>query len=416
MANATTLMNSRKWSAEIVGELLVSSNFLVELLHNSLDISKLEAGKLELNYSFEDVKEVVTTISKINKTNADKRGLSILVVPTGEIPSRINIDRSRLAQVIMNLVTNAVKFSRERTTVRISVSWMEKVERSALESSDGLAITKTVKRTAKSPKSILEDRISKETTGISMPEKMVRRKSCVGDTFEAELQRLKGYEEKKSYLISVIPDEAPSTTLHVSVSKMLEAYQNFPIRNTFGSIDRNYNPNNKKLKTMPSSPTAGQTPLRIRDFSSAVSIPKKQLSKRTSLSARKFQEPHRLSSDQVHSASRGGSSKELTPVEGTLLVCVSDEGCGMAKEEIERLFKPFAQANKSIHSKFGGTGLGLWLSYKLVKAMGGNIKCTSEVGRGSTFIVEIPTKSKHSDEPQKVMFLPCFSGCYFIKS
>jgi PAS domain S-box-containing protein len=66
---------------------------------------------------------------------------------------------------------------------------------------------------------------------------------------------------------------------------------------------------------------------------------------------------------------------------------VKDSGIGMTPEQIERLFKPFAQADESITRKFGGTGLGLTISRQLARMLGGDIEVKSEFGVGTTFNV-----------------------------
>ena len=83
---------------------------------------------------------------------------------------------------------------------------------------------------------------------------------------------------------------------------------------------------------------------------------------------------------------------------------VVDSGIGMGPEVIERLFKPFEQADRSISGRFGGTGLGLHISHTLARLMGGEITVESEQGKGSTFEVVVPLvmgqpiKVRHSDE------------------
>jgi len=91
------------------------------------------------------------------------------------------------------------------------------------------------------------------------------------------------------------------------------------------------------------------------------------------------------------------------PTEGILEIKVVDTGCGMTSEEKEKLFKPFSQANKTVYSSYGGTGLGLWISYKLITAMKGDIKCESGVGTGSCFTVTIPARTKVEKEVEKVL-------------
>jgi len=72
-----------------------------------------------------------------------------------------------------------------------------------------------------------------------------------------------------------------------------------------------------------------------------------------------------------------------------LRVSVSDSGIGMSLEGIERLFKPFSQAESSTTRRFGGTGLGLSICKNLIELMKGEIGVVSEEGKGSKFSFEI---------------------------
>jgi CheY-like chemotaxis protein/anti-sigma regulatory factor (Ser/Thr protein kinase) len=81
---------------------------------------------------------------------------------------------------------------------------------------------------------------------------------------------------------------------------------------------------------------------------------------------------------------------ERTEKKAVMHFVVTDTGIGIDSSALERLFKPFTQADSSMSRKYGGTGLGLVISMRLAQAMGGIIQVQSSQGRGSTFQLVLP--------------------------
>lgn len=69
---------------------------------------------------------------------------------------------------------------------------------------------------------------------------------------------------------------------------------------------------------------------------------------------------------------------------------VADEGIGMSSEQLDRLFKPFTQADPSTTRKYGGTGLGLAITKRFTEMMGGSVVVDSALGNGSSFTIRLP--------------------------
>jgi len=84
----------------------------------------------------------------------------------------------------------------------------------------------------------------------------------------------------------------------------------------------------------------------------------------------------------------------VTQRDGLLTYRVSDTGMGIAPDKIGNLFTEFKQTDATIASEYGGTGLGLSISKKFIEMHGGRIWVESELGKGSSFIFELPLRVK----------------------
>jgi len=82
--------------------------------------------------------------------------------------------------------------------------------------------------------------------------------------------------------------------------------------------------------------------------------------------------------------------REATETGDWVAFAVRDTGIGLTPDQMAKLFQEFSQADAATTRKYGGTGLGLSLSQRLCRMMGGDIRATSEPGAGSTFTIRLP--------------------------
>ncbi|MBD0335665.1 MAG: response regulator, partial [Cyanobacteria bacterium Co-bin13] len=97
----------------------VSGKALTDLIDDILDLSKIEAGKLELQYEAVNVRSLIGEIQQIFSQRAAEKHLPLQVTVDETVPSSIRIDEARLRQILFNVVGNALKFT-EQGTIQIA--------------------------------------------------------------------------------------------------------------------------------------------------------------------------------------------------------------------------------------------------------------------------------------------------------
>ena len=107
---------------EHVSMLLDAGDVLVGLLNDVLDLSKIEAGKMQLESSVMDLREKLGSLGRLWEPKAAANGVRLRIEIDPEVPDCVRTDPLRLQQVLFNLLSNAVKFT-DDGSITVSVDW-----------------------------------------------------------------------------------------------------------------------------------------------------------------------------------------------------------------------------------------------------------------------------------------------------
>lgn len=106
---------------EYAGNIQSSGNSLLAIVSDVLDISKIESGKTEIIHGEYEVNSLVSDCCNMIAERARLKGLELIVETIGSIPARLSGDEVHIRQIVLNLLTNSVKYT-ERGTVKLTVS------------------------------------------------------------------------------------------------------------------------------------------------------------------------------------------------------------------------------------------------------------------------------------------------------
>ncbi|HTO02676.1 MAG TPA: ATP-binding protein, partial [Opitutus sp.] len=99
-----------------------SATSLLQLINDILDLSKIDAGVIELHLEPTDLREVSEFMQTVFAQQAAKKGLNLEYDLDPELPNALILDRSRLRQVLVNLIGNSLKFT-DRGSVKLAIRW-----------------------------------------------------------------------------------------------------------------------------------------------------------------------------------------------------------------------------------------------------------------------------------------------------
>jgi len=316
----------------------LSGEILLNLVNNVLDAAKLRSNKIEIACVETDFVRLINKLLMINAEALREKEIFAQAYIDESLPRLLMIDPSRMLQVLMNLVTNAVKFTHRGGKVDIYVSWCpyQQEQAALLAPIVGVGGNLYLKRRDISPHKRLERSPKNsliEVDGLSRIEEMNPLET---ESFIKKLSSVSGYQIKRSKLREgANPDLSPQQ----------------------GRIDN--------------------------------------------WSIRRTQFPnHKLFNQRLNNSGATDFSRQLSNGRGFLKVEVLDTGCGITEKDFPKLFGMFEQSTQHARSVQGGTGLGLWICKQICQKMNGDIAVHSQFRKGSSFVFYIPVNNGALSAPE----------------
>jgi len=202
--------------SEYIETIKRSSEILLSILNDILEISKIEAGKVELRKKAVDFVKVIDKVKDLFQQEALRNGISFMVNHDPTIPLYLVLDETRFLQILSNLISNAIKFTDHGGSVEINIS-CEELESSAckilIEVKDsGIGISEELQGSLFQSFNQLDNSLNKQYSGTGL-----------GLAISQELCRLMGSEIKLDslpgkgskfwfYIIADIENQLPNTT------------------------------------------------------------------------------------------------------------------------------------------------------------------------------------------------------------
>ena len=156
---------------EYLGDIHVSAGHLLEIINEVLDMSKIEAGRIELDEHEVDIQELIKSVTRMMASRAFGSNL-ILNVEIHENLPNLYADQRLIRQVLINIVTNAVKFSRSGGKIDISAYTLDDGRMQIAVTDEGVGIPKEKIKQAMEPFGQVSDRAENsdhQGTGLGLP-------------------------------------------------------------------------------------------------------------------------------------------------------------------------------------------------------------------------------------------------------
>jgi signal transduction histidine kinase len=317
----TSAEKEKLLTASYSGEIM---NFLIA---NILDASKIDAGKFSIDRIPMNIMEEIEKVVKIERELTKKKGLQLYKKVLTQMPKLVYGDAMRLSQILINLLSNSIKFT-SKGYIALIFSWSTTIakEESLINNEEPLIPCESYFKVKEGCHH------SKCMSSAKLDCGRVLEENCSADELE---------------------------DVNEAISDKLQKYILLP------------------------KPKADTLSLRaqLKQYNTFI---------------------HKLSTENSNGEIPKESSK-ITGDSGVLIIEVIDTGIGISGEEQKKLFRPFNQANSSVRSKYGGSGLGLWITKQIVYLMRGFIKLRSQPQKGTRFTISLPLKIVEEKIPKHMV-------------
>jgi signal transduction histidine kinase/CheY-like chemotaxis protein len=322
---------------QILNNAKVSGEVLLNLLNNVLDAAKLKSDKMELAYSESSSLDSIKKVLVIYSERIKQKHLGVNVFVDKCIPPVVWIDPSRLLQIMINLFSNAMKFTPEAGKIEVYLKWYDE----DLQNKDELLTP-----------------IVDYSTNPEEPNRHNTTADTLTTTSLKNLKSLPRVQSEESIIceeFNHIENELRKNNLQYLKVQKIKELKKPPTQRS--QIDERFT-----LYHIDDDMTTNM--LQIPDFNVLINGRAESLNKK-----------------------------------GYLKIQISDSGCGIKEENIPKLFEMFGQADHTVGSIYGGSGLGLWLCRQLSQKMGGDITLYSEFNKGTSFVLYFPVNNEQLSMP-----------------
>lgn len=195
-----------------------SSNTLLNVINDILDISKIEDNKLEIEYVDFDVKDACRTMVNFFHSSLEKKSITLKLESLEELPQLLYCDPLRIRQIVSNLISNAIKFSPENSTITLSLKYVER-ELYISVKDEGIGIAEEVKEKIFLPFEQAESSTTREFGGTGLGLSISRR---LAQLLGGDIQLISTLGEGSTFIVHIHAPIAKESTSQEEMDQDLE--------------------------------------------------------------------------------------------------------------------------------------------------------------------------------------------------